>query len=85
MLKAFSRCCILTLNEHVIDVNLYCFTDLIGEHLVDEVLVGCSRILKTEGYDFVAIQAPVCHERGMNLVRLVHLDLVLSRVCIHEA
>ena len=46
-----------TIDEHVIDIDLHHLANLVGEHLVDEALVGGLHILEAEVHDLVAIQA----------------------------
>ena len=74
-----------TLDEHIVDIDLHYFVDLVGKYFVDEALVGFSHIIEAKGHDPIAIQTSIYHEGGVLLVRLMHLDLVVSRICIHEA
>ena len=51
---------------------------MVGEHLVDEPLVHGTSILKPEGHDFVAKDAPLRDKGGLLLVFWVHKYLVIA-------
>ena len=70
--------------EHIIYVHLHCFSDLFGEHTVDESLVSCASILKTERHHPVAVSAAVSYEYGFLLIVGVHYDLIVPGECVHE-
>lgn len=70
-------------NEHIININLHNFSELVGKHTVDELLIGCTCILQTERYYFVAIRAAICDECSFLIVG-IHHDLIVTRKGIHE-
>lgn len=73
------------LHQHVVYVHFDISLSLVFEHLIDEPLVGCPRILQTERHHSVVVKPPISDESCYFLVKLVHLYLIVSRECIHEA
>ena len=79
MISLFKGC-----YEHIIDVDLHCFSELFGKHAVDESLVSCASILKTDRHHPVAVSAAVSYECGFPLIAGVHHDLIVPGERIHE-
>ena len=72
-------------DEHVIDVHLHCLSELFGEHTVDESLISCTNIFKTERHHHpIAVGPAVGYECGVFLVVVVHHDLIVPGERVHE-
>ncbi len=56
------------LDEHVVDVDLHCVTEVVCEHLVDQPLVGCTSVLQAEGHDLVTEDPSFGDEGSLLLV-----------------
>ena len=76
---------IKTLYKHVIDVYLYCVPNQLLESLIDHSLENGSDVLQAEGYDFVSVDGAAIDKDRLVLIWRMHLDLIVSRVGIHEA
>ena len=70
--------------EHIIDVHLHRFSKLFGEHTVDESLISCASILKTEWHHPVAVSAAVSYECSFLLIVGVHHVLIVPGECVLE-
>ncbi|CAL9025497.1 unnamed protein product, partial [Prunus brigantina] len=83
--KVFDVICTLWgLDQHVVHVDFHSFADLLLEDFIHEPLVGCSGVLQPKGHDLVVVGPPLDDERGFRLVILMHQDLVMAGVGIHE-
>lgn len=56
-----------------------------GEFNVHESLVCCAIIIKVEGHDTIVIVAMIQHKAFFGSVQRVHTNLIIPRICIHEA
>ena len=74
----------LAFHEHIIDVNLHCFSDFFSEHTVYEALVSCSRIPKSEGHHFEIVDAFSSYERCFGNIIARHLYLVEPLKRVHK-
>ncbi|KAI5323668.1 hypothetical protein L3X38_032740 [Prunus dulcis] len=78
-------CTLWGLDQHVIHIDFHNFANLLLEDFIHEPLVGCSGVLQPKGHDLVAVGPSLNDERSFCLVVLMHYDLVIARVGIHEA
>lgn len=68
---------------HVVNINLHVYPYLVGNHDIHESLVGDTIILEAEGNGLVVVVAMIRHEHRLG--RMIHSNLVVSRVGIHKA
>ncbi|PKU85929.1 hypothetical protein MA16_Dca001760 [Dendrobium catenatum] len=73
-----------TLYQHVIEVHLHVTPNKGFENLIHEALVSCSSILEPEGHYPITVQSSVCLKYCCFLISRIHLDLIVTRVGIHE-
>jgi hypothetical protein len=66
------------LDNDVIDVSLDRLADVLPEHVVHTPLVCRTCIPQAKWHSSIAIHAKRCDERSRELVRLFHLDLVIT-------
>jgi hypothetical protein len=59
-----------------------CYDQLICQAILHSVMVGCACILHIEGHNDITIHAVGCDERGCELVRPFHIDLVVVKAHI---
>ena len=59
---------LLALDEHVIHVYLQVSSDLLTEHFIDQLLVGCSCIFQSEGHYLVVVETLAGDEGSLFLV-----------------
>ncbi|MED6181487.1 hypothetical protein PIB30_019741 [Stylosanthes scabra] len=70
--------------QHIVDVYLDLPTDYVFEDFGYQTLVSCSGILEAKKHACIKI-CPIWGDEGRPfLVRLMHGDLVISRIGIHE-
>ena len=74
-----------TLDEHIIDVHLHGNPEELGEDLLHQTLIGGPGILQTEGHNLITVEATIGDECSVLFVAMVHWDLIIPRVGIHEA
>ncbi|KAI5321605.1 hypothetical protein L3X38_030676 [Prunus dulcis] len=72
-------------NQHVVYLDFHGFADLLIENFIHEPLVGCSDVLQPKGHYLVAVSPSLDDEKGLRLVILVHQDLIIAGVGVHEA
>ncbi|CAL9000815.1 unnamed protein product, partial [Prunus brigantina] len=72
-------------DQHVVHIDLHSFADLLLDDFIHEPLIGCSNVLQPKGHDLVAVGPSLDDERSFRLVILVHQDLVIAGVGVHEA
>ncbi|CAL2237870.1 unnamed protein product [Prunus armeniaca] len=72
-------------DQHIVYVDFHGYADLLLENFVHEPLVGCSGVLQPKGHDLVAVGPSLDDERGLHLVIIVHHNLIIAGVSIHEA
>ncbi|KAI5324121.1 hypothetical protein L3X38_033194 [Prunus dulcis] len=73
------------LDLHVVHIDFHSFANLLLKDLIHEPLVGCSGVLQPKGHDLVAVGPSLDDERDLRLVILMHQDLMIARVGVHEA
>lgn len=73
------------LNQHIVEVNFHCFSNLLEKHRADEALICGSSIPEPKWHYLVTIKASVSDKRGMFLIWPVHENFVVSEVGVHEA
>ncbi|PKU84765.1 hypothetical protein MA16_Dca008175 [Dendrobium catenatum] len=73
-----------TLYQHVVDVHLHITSNKGFENHIHETLVSCSSILEPEWNHPITIQPFICLECCCFFVSRIHLDLVVTRVGVHE-
>lgn len=76
--------CFKIFYQHVVDIDFHRISELLGEHLVDEPLVSCSRILQLERHDPIAVCSSIYVECRFLVIIRVHHDLVITREGVHE-
>ena len=59
--------------------------NLMCKHFVHELLIHCTRVLKTERHYFVTEEALAGDEQSLLLINLVQLDLIVTKKRIHKA
>ncbi|PKU65742.1 hypothetical protein MA16_Dca022163 [Dendrobium catenatum] len=74
-----------TLYQHVINIHLHITSNKGFKNLIHETLISCSNILEPEGHHPITIQSFVCLKCCCFFVSQIHLDLVVTRVGVHEA
>ena len=70
--------------DHVVHICLYCFADLFFQACLNHALIGCAGILKPERHIVEAKRAIWRYKSCCSLVRLCHLYLMVSRVCVEK-
>ena len=63
---------------NIINITFYRFAYLLLENGVHGPLIGCPRILQSEGHDGIAVDPQWCSEGGVLFVIRIHLDLIIS-------
>ena len=76
--------CLKGFDEHIVDINLHCFTELFIEHTVHESLVSCAGVFEAEGHYPVAIGPAISNERSLLAIVGIHQNLIVTREGIHE-
>ena len=64
--------------QHVIHVYFYILSYLQTKHMIDQPLIGCPRVLQSEGHYFEAKHALTGDEGCLLLIYLVHPYLVIT-------
>ncbi|PKU86416.1 hypothetical protein MA16_Dca025239 [Dendrobium catenatum] len=73
-----------TLYQHVVHVQLHLTSNMGFENLIHEVLISCSIILELEGHHLITTLSSVCLKCCCFFISQIHLDLVVTRVDVHE-
>lgn len=76
---------IFAFNQHVVNIYLYGFADLMGEHRVYKALICSSGVLEPKGHHFLIIKTSIGDERAMFVVWFIYGYLVIFRERVHEA
>ena len=72
-------------NEHIVYVCLHCFADLLFQTCLNHALICCAGVFEPEGH-CVKIEGAIWSDKCRSgLIGLLHLNLVVTRVCIEEA
>ena len=74
-----------TLLEYVNNIHLHRIPDWPLEDFIDHSLECCSDVLRAEGHNFVTVDDTASSEGCLVLIYWMHLELLVSRVSIHEA
>jgi hypothetical protein len=75
---------LLCFDHDVIDLGLNHSTDVITKHVVHTTLVCGTNISQIEGHGSVVVHVVRGDKRSRELVRLFHLDLVITEVGVKE-
>ncbi|KAI5313158.1 hypothetical protein L3X38_042332 [Prunus dulcis] len=71
-------CTLRSFDQHVLQVNFHGFVDLHLVNFIHKHLVGCSSV-------FITVGPSLDDERCLRLVILMHQDLIIVEVGVHEA
>ena len=74
-----------TLNQYFVDVDLHRDSQYLCEDLIHQPLISCPCIFQIEGHYFVAIKSAISDDGGVFLILRKHGDLIVTRMCVHEA
>ena len=69
---------LFTFHQHIIDVYLYGAPDQIFKDFINHSLEGSLRVLKSKGYQLVAVDSPASSESYFAFIWWVHLDLIIA-------
>jgi hypothetical protein len=72
------------LDDDVIYVCLYSSPDVVPENVLHTLLVRSARVSKAKWHCYIAKHVERCDERGRELIGLLHLYLVVTRIGIKE-
>lgn len=65
------------LYQHVIYIDLHCFTNKISEHLINWSLIRGLGVFQLKGHHLAAVEASTCYKRHMFFINMVHGDMVV--------
>lgn len=75
----------LALHQHIFQVHLNVSSNLFIKHFSHKSLASDTHILQPEGHGLAAKQPLTSDERNLLLVRLIHIDLIVSEKGIYKA
>ena len=72
-------------NDHIVYICLHSLTDLLFQTCMDHAFLCCVGVFDLEGH-CVKVERVVWHYKcRCGLIRLCHLNLVVTGVCVEEA
>ena len=72
-------------NHYVVDIDFHGSTYLIDEHLIHQMLVGCSYVFQAERHHPITVLAFLNDKRHVFFVSQIHTNLVIPQKSIHKA
>ena len=74
-----------TFHKHVVDIYLHYVSNQLLEDFIDHPLKSGSGVLQAKGHDFETVDDAANGEGCLVVIFWMHLDLLVSRLSIHEA
>jgi len=78
-------CALYTFHQHIADVYFHGAPNQVFEDFVNHSLECGPNILESEGHHLVAVESATSSKGCLVFIWLVHLDVIISEIGVHEA